>query len=231
MAQLSIETSEKRLEAQPLVHVFGCQWQQHEWSPTGASYDSRQPPSEQDRSFRSAWRGGEHSCVWCVLTLTFLLLVGFASFYLSAKRGGNSSCKIFWSNCSPCAPCVAWHPPVCLNELCFIGPLYWKSCLFFCSDVKVFNIVMIALALCVLTITSLYCITVCYSRTRWTSDTIEAHQTLSTDSWCDVMITSLYPEQSCIESILRFLINSELIFILIPKDWFVHQKNDFFLTS
>ncbi|KAG7223645.1 hypothetical protein INR49_015370 [Caranx melampygus] len=33
-------------------------------------------------------------------------------------------------------------------------------------DVKVFNIVMIALALCVLTITSLYCITVCYSRTR-----------------------------------------------------------------
>lgn len=33
-------------------------------------------------------------------------------------------------------------------------------------EFKVFNIVMIALALCILTITGLYCITVCYNRTR-----------------------------------------------------------------
>ncbi|XP_010780712.1 uncharacterized protein isoform X2 [Notothenia coriiceps] len=34
------------------------------------------------------------------------------------------------------------------------------------SEFKVFNIVIIALALCILTITGLYCITVCYNRTR-----------------------------------------------------------------
>ncbi|XP_037620874.1 uncharacterized protein si:dkey-246e1.3 isoform X2 [Sebastes umbrosus] len=33
-------------------------------------------------------------------------------------------------------------------------------------EFKVFNIVIIALALCILTITGLYCITVCYNRTR-----------------------------------------------------------------
>ncbi|KAM8842372.1 uncharacterized protein ACB058_014035 [Synchiropus picturatus] len=33
-------------------------------------------------------------------------------------------------------------------------------------EVRVFNIVIISLALCVLTITGVYCITVCYSRTR-----------------------------------------------------------------
>ncbi|KAK5866227.1 hypothetical protein PBY51_020434 [Eleginops maclovinus] len=36
------------------------------------------------------------------------------------------------------------------------------------SEFKVFNIVIIALALCILTITGLYCITVCYNRTRQT---------------------------------------------------------------
>ncbi|XP_035516642.1 uncharacterized protein si:dkey-246e1.3 [Morone saxatilis] len=34
------------------------------------------------------------------------------------------------------------------------------------SEFKVFNIVIIALALCILTITGLYCITVCYNRSR-----------------------------------------------------------------
>ncbi|KAI4832253.1 hypothetical protein KUCAC02_015227 [Chaenocephalus aceratus] len=34
------------------------------------------------------------------------------------------------------------------------------------SEFKVFNIVIIALALCILTLTGLYCITVCYNRTR-----------------------------------------------------------------
>ncbi|XP_049901057.1 uncharacterized protein si:dkey-246e1.3 isoform X3 [Epinephelus moara] len=33
-------------------------------------------------------------------------------------------------------------------------------------EFKVFNIVLITLALCVLTVTGLYCITVCYNRTR-----------------------------------------------------------------
>ncbi|XP_050926705.1 uncharacterized protein si:dkey-246e1.3 [Lates calcarifer] len=33
-------------------------------------------------------------------------------------------------------------------------------------EFKVFNIVIIALALCILTVTGLYCITVCYNRTR-----------------------------------------------------------------
>ncbi|KAI3352960.1 hypothetical protein L3Q82_019531 [Scortum barcoo] len=33
-------------------------------------------------------------------------------------------------------------------------------------EFKVFNIVMVALALCILTVTGLYCITVCYNRTR-----------------------------------------------------------------
>lgn len=34
------------------------------------------------------------------------------------------------------------------------------------TEFKVFNIVIIALALCILTITGLYCITVCYNRSR-----------------------------------------------------------------
>ncbi|KAK5899689.1 hypothetical protein CesoFtcFv8_009141 [Champsocephalus esox] len=34
------------------------------------------------------------------------------------------------------------------------------------SEFKVFNIVIIALALCILTLTGLYCITVCYNRSR-----------------------------------------------------------------
>ncbi|KAL6110329.1 uncharacterized protein ACO6RY_19432 [Pungitius sinensis] len=34
------------------------------------------------------------------------------------------------------------------------------------SEFKVFNIVIIALALCILTVTGLYCVTVCYNRTR-----------------------------------------------------------------
>ncbi|KAA8595076.1 hypothetical protein FQN60_012211 [Etheostoma spectabile] len=33
-------------------------------------------------------------------------------------------------------------------------------------EFKVFNIVIVALALCILTFTGLYCITVCYNRTR-----------------------------------------------------------------
>lgn len=47
----------------------------------------------------------------------------------------------------------------------------WISSFFsFYPEFKVFNIVIIALALCILTITGLYCITVCYNRTRWGSD-------------------------------------------------------------
>ncbi|XP_037328896.2 uncharacterized protein si:dkey-246e1.3 isoform X1 [Pungitius pungitius] len=34
------------------------------------------------------------------------------------------------------------------------------------SEFKVFDIVIIALALCILTVTGLYCVTVCYKRTR-----------------------------------------------------------------
>lgn len=36
----------------------------------------------------------------------------------------------------------------------------------FFSEFQVFNIVIIALALCILTVTGLYCVTVCYNRTR-----------------------------------------------------------------
>ncbi|XP_040043359.1 uncharacterized protein LOC120825674 isoform X2 [Gasterosteus aculeatus] len=34
------------------------------------------------------------------------------------------------------------------------------------NEFQVFNIVIIALALCILTVTGLYCVTVCYNRTR-----------------------------------------------------------------
>ncbi|MEQ2168969.1 hypothetical protein GOODEAATRI_020234, partial [Goodea atripinnis] len=44
------------------------------------------------------------------------------------------------------------------------------SCLFFCvlcyPEVKVFKIVIIGLALFILTVTGLYCISICYSRNR-----------------------------------------------------------------
>ncbi|XP_071360961.1 uncharacterized protein [Trachinotus anak] len=97
MARASIEGSEKRLEAQPLVHVF--------LDANGSNMSGAQ----QERA----------------MTADSLHLNGTATLGL---HDGDVNTAQF--------------------------------------EIKVFNIVIIALALCILTITALYCITVCYNRTR-----------------------------------------------------------------
>ncbi|XP_044046437.1 uncharacterized protein si:dkey-246e1.3 isoform X2 [Siniperca chuatsi] len=96
MARVSIETSEKRLEAQPLVHVFEAN-------------GSNMSGAQQHRA----------------MTADSLPLNGTAALGLHDQE---------------------------MNTALF--------------EFKVFNIVIIALALCILTITGLYCITVCYNRSR-----------------------------------------------------------------
>ncbi|XP_029294132.1 uncharacterized protein LOC115012580 isoform X1 [Cottoperca gobio] len=95
MARVSIETSEKRLEAQPLLHVLEA---------NGSNMSGAQQDGE--------------------MTADSLHLNGTAALGLHDQE---------------------------MTTL---------------SEFKVFNIVIIALALCILTITGLYCITVCYNRTR-----------------------------------------------------------------
>lgn len=58
--------------------------------------------------------------------------------------------------------------PIVINSVCS----KWKTCVISYTEFKVFNIVIFSLALCILTFTGLYYVTVCYNRTRWTSHLI-----------------------------------------------------------